>query len=166
MGFRHFICIVALLCISGASPAFAKHVLPPSIEPIVHDGVRYIVPNDNGLRAYVEAWDVQTGRRLWTKTVFRHWYLPVPFSDTECTSYEYVASMRLQRDKLILVSERGREYELDMRRRTIRRIRDSQPNKGASANRRSVSVTEWPCGSWPFLTDHQALTAAVAELLR
>ena len=40
------------------------------------------------------------------------------------------------------------------------------PNKGAAANRRSVSTGEWLCGSWSFLTDHQALTAAVAELLR
>ena len=40
------------------------------------------------------------------------------------------------------------------------------PNKGAAANHRSVSTGEWLCGSRSFLTDHQALTAAVAELLR
>ena len=40
------------------------------------------------------------------------------------------------------------------------------PNKGAAANRRSVASVEWPFGSWSFLTDHQAFTAAVAELLR
>lgn len=43
---------------------------------------------------------------------------------------------------------------------------DRLPNKGAAANRRSVTTGEWPCDSWSFLTDHQALTAAVAELLR
>ena len=39
-------------------------------------------------------------------------------------------------------------------------------NKGAPENHRSVATTEWPCGSWTFLIGHQALTAAVAELLR
>ena len=42
----------------------------------------------------------------------------------------------------------------------------TMPNKGAAANRRSVSTGEWPCGSWSFLIGPQALTAAVAELLR
>jgi hypothetical protein len=37
-------------------------------------------------------------------------------------------------------------------------------NTGASANRRSVPVTERLCGSWSFLTGHQTPTAAVAEL--
>ena len=41
-----------------------------------------------------------------------------------------------------------------------------QPNKGAAANRRSVSTVEWLCDSWSFLAGHQAFTAAVAELLR
>ena len=127
MSIRYLFCVVALLCILGISSAVAKHVAAPSVEPIVYDGVRYVVPNDNGLRAYVEAWNVQTGRRLWTKTVFRHWYFPVPFARTECMHYEYLVSMRLLRDKLVLVSERGREYELDMRKRAIRWIQDSQP---------------------------------------
>ena len=39
-------------------------------------------------------------------------------------------------------------------------------NQSAAANRRSVATGEWLCGSWSFLTDHQAFTAAVAELLR
>ena len=40
------------------------------------------------------------------------------------------------------------------------------PNKGAAANHRSVATGEWLCTSPSFLTHHQALTAAVAELLR
>jgi hypothetical protein len=39
-------------------------------------------------------------------------------------------------------------------------------NKGATVNRRSVATGEWLRGSRLFLTDHQAFTAAVAELLR
>lgn len=38
----------------------AKRAAPAKAEPVVHRGVRYIASNDDGRRAYIEAWDVQT----------------------------------------------------------------------------------------------------------
>ena len=128
MRIRHYIHIFVFLFISAVPSALAKHVAAAIIEPIVHKGVRYVVPNDKGLRAYVEAWDVQTGRKLWTKTVFRHWYVPIPFGRTECMHYEWITSMALQTDILIFISERGRKYALDTRTGTIRPIKETQPN--------------------------------------
>src|SRR5438876_2559504 len=121
MRIRSYIHMLALLFVLAAPSAFAKHVAPARIEPVIYQGVRYVVPNDKGLRAYVEAWDVQTGRKLWSRTIFRHWY--VPFIGTECMRYEYVTSMALKTDQLIFTSERGREYALDFRTQTIRRIK-------------------------------------------
>ena len=57
----------------------AKHGRPPPIEPIVRDGIRYVVPNDKGRHAYVQAWDTSTDRKIWTVTVFRRIYVPRPF---------------------------------------------------------------------------------------
>src|SRR6266567_6158642 len=133
----HYIHTFVVLVVLAAPSALAKHVAPPSIEPVVHQGVRYVVPNDKGLRAYVEAWDVQTGRKLWTKTVFRHWYVPIPFGRTECMHYEYITSMALQTNLLVLRSERGREYALDTRTRTIRQIKTKRPNHALQRTRPS-----------------------------
>jgi hypothetical protein len=77
------------------------------------------------LRAYVEAWDVQTGRKLWAKTIFTHWYIP-PFG-TECMHYEYLTSMTLVKDELVLTSERGRIYALDIHTRAVRRMKAKEP---------------------------------------
>jgi hypothetical protein len=120
--------IVALVFIIVSPSTLAKHGAPPPIEPVIHQGVRYVVPNDKGLHAYVQAWDVQTGRKLWTKTVFRHRYVSIPFGRTECMSYEYVTSMVLQTNLLVLTSERGREYILDTRTRSIRQNKTKRPN--------------------------------------
>jgi len=42
----------------------AKHIAPPHVQSITNRGVRYVVPNDKGRQAYVEAWDVQSGKKL------------------------------------------------------------------------------------------------------
>src|SRR5260221_14745719 len=119
--------MLTLLFVLAALSSQAKHLAPPRVEPVIHAGVRYVVPNDEGLRAYVEAWDIQTGRKLWTKTVFSRWYCPI--LATECQRYEYVTSMALQVEKLNLTSERGKEFTLDLRTRTVRRVRAKQATR-------------------------------------
>ena len=128
MRMRQCIPTIAFLFAFMAS-ALAKHGTPPKIEPVVFQGVRYVVPNDKGLKAYVEAWDIQTGRKLWSKTVFKHWYIPLPFGRTKCMHYEFITSMTLQTNLVILTSERGREYALDTQTRSIRKIKTKRPNK-------------------------------------
>jgi hypothetical protein len=114
------VCLIVLL---ARLPADAEHVAPPRLQSITNQSVRYVVPNDTGLRAYVEAWEVQTGRKLWTKTIFTHWYIP-PFG-TECMHYEYLTSMALVKEDLILRSETGRVYSLNICTHTVRRLKKS-----------------------------------------
>ena len=45
--------------------ASVKRAAPLKVEPVIHQGVRYIAPNDDGRRAYIEASDVQTNKKLW-----------------------------------------------------------------------------------------------------
>jgi hypothetical protein len=124
--------LLLILFLLAPLVAHAKHVAPPKIQSIMNNGVRYVVPNDKGLRAYVEAWDVRTGRKLWAKTIFTRWYIP-PFG-TECMHYEYLASMTLVKDELVLTSQRGRTYSLDIHTRAVRRMKGKAPNKVTAAN--------------------------------
>jgi hypothetical protein len=59
-----FIAVALLL----PSLALAKRVAPAKVEPVTYQGVRYIAPNDDGRRGYIEAWDVQTNKKLWDLT--------------------------------------------------------------------------------------------------
>jgi len=108
----------------------AKHVKAPAVPAVTNDGVRFVVPNDKGLRAYVEARDVKTGQKLWTKTIFTHGYIP-PFG-TECMHYEWIKSMVLVKDDLLLTSERGRVYRCNIHTRSVRRARKA-PNLAVQA---------------------------------
>ena len=116
-------CLLACLFLMTPFLVCAKHGPPRTIESIIHNQVQYVVPNDKGLRAYVEARDVQSGRKLWTKTILRHWYIPIPPFGTECMRYEYLTSMILGTNQLVLTSERGRVYALDLRTRAVRRLK-------------------------------------------
>jgi hypothetical protein len=108
---RNSLVIATLVLLTAPLLAFGKHPAPPQVGAVTNSGVRYVVPNDKGLRGYVEAWDVQTGKKLWAKTIVRHYYIP-PFG-TECMHFEYLKTMLLQNDTLILTSDRGRTYSLD-----------------------------------------------------
>lgn len=48
----------------------AKRIAPTMVDPVIHEGIRYSAPNDDGRRAYIEAWDIQTNKKLWDVTVF------------------------------------------------------------------------------------------------
>ena len=56
--------IIALMFVFAPLTTSAKHGAPPRVDPLVEQGIRFVLPNDQGRRAYVEAWDVQTGQKL------------------------------------------------------------------------------------------------------
>ena len=114
----------------------ARHVNPPVVSAITNNHVRYVVPNNEGRRAYVEAWDLQTGLKLWSKTVFTHWY--VPLLTNEYMHYEWIKSMALVNEDLVLTSERGRVYKLNIRTQSVR-LSKGQPNPSLERTRTSRS---------------------------
>jgi len=61
-----------MFCATALLPCLApaKRAAPVKVEPVIHEGIRYVAPNDDGRRAYVEAWDVETNKKLWELTVF------------------------------------------------------------------------------------------------
>jgi hypothetical protein len=126
---RRFALILGLLLLGSWLPAYGKHPSPGPLPAVTNNAVRYIVPNDKGLRAYVEAWDVQSGRKLWSKTIFRHYYIP-PFGN-ECMHFEYLRSMVLQDGTLMLTSDRERTFSLDTGSRAVRRLKAKEPKSAA-----------------------------------
>jgi hypothetical protein len=109
---RHFVRLFSLLLLLTPGLAQAKHVAPPEVHSITNSGVRYVVPNDKGLRAYVE----------------------VPPFGTPCMRYEYLSSMVLEKDELRLTSERGRVYTLNIRTKAVRRVKTEDLNKITGSN--------------------------------
>lgn len=52
---RTFIATLLLSVLMLPSLALAKRIPAPKVEPVVHEGVRYVAPNDKGTDGYIEA---------------------------------------------------------------------------------------------------------------
>ena len=94
----------------------AKRIAPAAVEPVIHEGVRYVVPNDDGRRAYIEAWDVRTNKKLWDLTVFTNRIDPKLEEDVQ---WVFINTLSIRDHTLIVTSERGRPTRLIYRRKRL-----------------------------------------------
>jgi hypothetical protein len=100
----------------------AKRTAPAKVEPVIHDGIRYVAPNDDGRRAYIEAWDVQTNKKLWDSTVFTN---PIDPKLEEDVQWVFIEKLRIRDGTLLVTSERGKTYQLDLKTKAVTRAQDA-----------------------------------------
>jgi hypothetical protein len=103
--------------------ASAKRTAPVKVESVNHEGVRYVAPNDNGRRGYIEAWDVQTNNKLWDLTVFTNRIDPKLEEDVQ---WVFVKSLSVRDNTLMVISERGKRYGIDLKTRAITQLDPAQ----------------------------------------
>src|SRR5204862_4691955 len=96
--------------------ALAMRSAPPRVEPAIHDSIRYVAPNDDGRRAYIEAWDVRTNKKLWKLTVFTNRIDPTLEEDVQ---WVFIDKLRVQDSALIVTSERGKTYQIDLTSKAV-----------------------------------------------
>ena len=123
---RYLIAILSLTLLLAPSLAHAKRGPPPKIEPVVYGGVRYVVPNDNGRQAYIQAWDKSTNHMLWSATVFRNAINPLLEEDVQ---WVFVKTLKLEHGNLIVVDERDRAYSVDLKTHAVRELPKARPEK-------------------------------------
>ena len=98
------------------SLSIAKRVAAAKVEPVVHQGIRYIAPNDDGRRAYIEAWDIRTKKKLWDLTVFTNRIDPTLEEDVQ---WIFIKALNIRDGALVVTSERGRIYRVDLKTKTV-----------------------------------------------
>jgi hypothetical protein len=119
-----FSAILLLPCLASA-----KRTAPPKVEPVIHNGVRYVAPNDDGRRAYIEAWDILTNKKLWDLTVFTNRIDPKLEEDVQSV---FIKSLSLRGSVLLVTSEHGNTYQIDLKTKAITQSdASSSPSPGA-----------------------------------
>jgi hypothetical protein len=107
-----FVAVALLL----PSLALAKRVAPAKVEPVIHQGVRYIAPNDDGRRAYIEARDVQTDKKLWDLMIFTNRIDPTLEEDVQ---WVFIKALSIRDGALIVTSERDKIYRVDLKTKAV-----------------------------------------------
>jgi hypothetical protein len=83
---------------------------------VIHDGIRYVAPNDDGRRGYIEAWDVQTNKKLWELTVFTNGIEPRLEEDVQ---WVFINKLNVRDGRLLITSERGSTHQIDLGTKAI-----------------------------------------------
>ena len=50
--------LILLLTLLLPEKAPAKRLTPAKVDPVINEGIRYVAPNDDGRRDYIEAWEL------------------------------------------------------------------------------------------------------------
>jgi hypothetical protein len=111
-----FVLIFVAVALLLPSLALAKRIAPAKVEPVIHQGVRYIAPNDDGRRAYIEAWDVQTNKKLWDLTIFTNRIDPTLEEDVQ---WVFIKELNIRDGALVVTSEHDKIYRGDLKTKTV-----------------------------------------------
>jgi hypothetical protein len=96
--------------------AHAKRAFPAKVEPVAYEGIRYVAPNDDGRRAYIEAWDVQANKKLWDLTVFTNDIDPKLEEDVQ---WVFINKLSVRDGTLLVTSDRGNTYQVNLKTKAI-----------------------------------------------
>jgi hypothetical protein len=122
--------VILLWTLLATQLASAKRIAPMKVDPVVYEGIRYVAPNDDGSRGYIEAWNAGTNKKLWELTVFTTGIDPNLEEDVQ---WIFIKALRIQDGRLMVTSERGKTYQVDVNTKRITQP-DSQsaPSPGAT----------------------------------
>lgn len=97
-----------LILATLSSSALAKRGPIPIVAPIERDGIRYVAPNDDGQREYVQALDILSGKLLQEVTLKRNFIWPWIEGDVQVV---FISSMRIEGDMLVITDEKDRVFK-------------------------------------------------------
>ena len=121
---RNVLVIFVAVALLLPSLVLAKRVAPAKVEPVIYQGVRYIAPNDDGRRTYIEARDVQTNSKLWDLTIFTNRIDPTLEEDVQ---WVFIKALNIRDAALIVTSERDKIYRVDLKTKTVRQSERRNP---------------------------------------
>ena len=108
--------VILLLTLLVPQLASAKRIAPVNVAPVIYAGIRYVAPNDDGRRGYIEAWNVGTNKKVWELTIFTNGIDPNLEQDVQ---WVFIKALNIQDGRLMVTSERGKTYQVDVNTKEI-----------------------------------------------
>src|SRR4029077_4630751 len=121
--------VILLLTLLLPKLASAKRLPPVKVDPVIYESIRYVAPNDDGRRGYIEAWNVGTNKKLWELTLFTN---PIDPNLEEDVQWVFIKMLNIQDGTLMVASESGQTYQVDVNTKAITQPDSlSSPSPGA-----------------------------------
>jgi hypothetical protein len=90
------------------SPVFsqAKRMAPEEVEPLIYKGIKFVAPTQK--MGYIEAWDIETKKKVWEKKVYTVIYNPLLETDVQDI---FIVSLQIKDGKLLVIDEHHRRFK-------------------------------------------------------
>ena len=121
--------VILLLTLLPPQLTSAKRLPPVKVDPGINEGIRYVAPNDDGRRGYIEAWNVGTNKKLWELTLFTNRIDPNLEEDVQ---WVFIKALNIQDGRLMVTSESVKTYQVDVNTKVVTQPDSvSSPSPGA-----------------------------------
>jgi len=100
---------IALAFFSSVTALYAKRLPPKEVSPAIYNRIEFRAPHNK--MGYIEAFDIDTGEKLWEEKVYDVKIDPKLEADVQ---WIFITELRLKNDKLIVINERSDEYKVDL----------------------------------------------------
>jgi hypothetical protein len=98
------------------SEVWAKRVGPKPVTPVVHNGVKYLAPNENGREGKIEARNEKTGKKLWDIAVYTIKIDPNLEEDVQCV---FITELAVRGNSLLVTNEKNEHFTLDLKTKKV-----------------------------------------------
>lgn len=110
--------LIPLVIVSLVAVAHAKRSAPAPVAPVTVGGVEYRVVADH--LGCVDARDVKTGQTIWFRQIYVVRFDPDLERDVQDV---HISSLKVKDNVLLVSSERGGEYQLDLKTLEVKTVK-------------------------------------------
>jgi hypothetical protein len=107
--------VLAIVLVTG--PLFGKRAAPAPVAPVLHGGIKYSAPNDDGRTGYVQASD-SAGKHLFRIIVFQTEINPNLEEDVQ---WVFIKDLKLAGNSVWVKDEKSRCYSIDLNTNAVER---------------------------------------------
>jgi len=113
------VALCLLLTSFAGGNAWAKILGPKPVTPVVHDGVKYLAPNNDGRQGRVEARKADTGEKLWDAVIYA---VKIDPGLEEDVQWVFITALELDGGKLRVTNGKGEQYTLDLKTKKVQKV--------------------------------------------
>ena len=115
------ILIAILLCFLSITPlAWSKRGAVPIVEPVICQSLKYSSPNNDGIREYVEVWDIRSKKKISEVTIFTN---SIQLGLEVDVQWTFIAKLECEKGNLRITDERGRQFLMHLVTKQIQKIK-------------------------------------------
>jgi len=109
-----------------ASEAWAKRAGPKAVAPVVHNGVKYVAPNENGREGKIEARNEKTGKKLWDVVVYT---IKIDPNLEEDVQWVFITELAVRGNSLLVTNEKNEQFTVDLKTKKVEKVEKDEKRK-------------------------------------